>query len=225
MKKLPWLYITALFFLFYLLLYMNGEADLVFFLKPFLIPLLAIKLYYTRFFSVKKWLLLGLTFSWIGDVVLMFQDLGSFYFIAGLFSFLTAHVCYIYMFVFLKSFKKLSTKSWMLFSFVLLYLIVFLYLLITNGELKEMHLPVFLYSCVIGQMLWGAGCLYLNKPFAGYDLILLGAISFVLSDSILAINKFWTSSEIPDLSIYIMLSYLLAQYLIVSGIIWIHRFK
>ena len=67
-------------------------------LKPLLMPLLFLYVYYQEAFSTKKLLLLGLTFSWIGDILLLFASRGELSFIAGLLSFLTAHVFYIYLF-------------------------------------------------------------------------------------------------------------------------------
>jgi uncharacterized membrane protein YhhN len=45
--------------------------------------------------------------------------------------------------------------------------------------------------------------------------VLLGAMSFLLSDALLAINKF--VAPIPMAGLWVMLTYITAQYLIVKG--------
>ena len=52
---------------------------------------------------------------------------------------------------------------------------------------------------------------------SSYNLVFIGAIFFMISDSILALNKFY--QPIPFSNISIMLTYALAQYLIVLGIL------
>ena len=225
MKHLPWSYFTAVFFGVYVFLVFLGEHDAAWFLKPFLIPFLSTKLLFIPYFSNKKWLVFALTFSWIGDVMLMFKNIDSFYFIVGLFSFLLAHLFYIYLFAKLKSFSKMTLKSWLLLTFSMVYLICFLIFLFSNGTMEGMYFPVSIYAFVLSLMLWSAGCLFFVKPHSGYDWILIGALSFVASDSLLAINKFCHSLEIQDLSFYIIATYLFAQFAIFNGIIYVHRHK
>jgi uncharacterized membrane protein YhhN len=50
-----------------------------------------------------------------------------------------------------------------------------------------------------------------------YFTVLAGAILFVFSDSLIAINKF--AVGIPKSGIWIMTTYILAQYLIMSGLL------
>jgi uncharacterized membrane protein YhhN len=58
---------------------------------------------------------------------------------------------------------------------------------------------------------------YLSWEKPGNKYVFVGAISFVVSDSLLAINKFY--EPIERSSFLIMLTYLVAQYLIVVGIL------
>lgn len=50
-----------------------------------------------------------------------------------------------------------------------------------------------------------------------FILVFLGAILFVISDSILAVDKFYMSLKYSSISI--MLTYALAQYFIVIGLL------
>ena len=61
----------------------------------FLVPILLVAVYFSEGFTTKKVLLTALTFSWIGDVVLLFASKGEIYFILGLVAFLISHVFYI----------------------------------------------------------------------------------------------------------------------------------
>jgi uncharacterized membrane protein YhhN len=58
---------------------------------------------------------------------------------------------------------------------------------------------------------------YQKLPFRAATFLLLGAISFIFSDSIIALNKFGIGLNIWMPRITIMSSYILAQFLIVSG--------
>ncbi|MDR7370524.1 lysoplasmalogenase [Flavobacterium aquidurense] len=201
----------------YLLILLIGYENLDLFLKPILIPLLGFGVYFYRKFPTKNTLLAALLFSWIGDVILLFADIAEIYFILGLVSFLTAHV--IYCILFNNQIKTKANKNKVAFGIgsfaIALYLIGMLSLLLPSlGDLK---VPVIVYASVISIML-----LFVFKGFLvwedpGNKYIFIGAIVFVISDSILAINKFYTPIERS--SFLIMLTYLVAQYLIVVGVL------
>ncbi|MET0394586.1 MAG: lysoplasmalogenase, partial [Chitinophagaceae bacterium] len=78
-----------------------------------------------------------------------------------------------------------------------------------------MELPVKVYGIVISSMCM----LALHMPYLGNKpagrLMMAGALLFVLSDSVLAINKFYQPFDAAGL--VIMLTYGLAQLLIVQG--------
>jgi uncharacterized membrane protein YhhN len=200
-----------------------NREDISWFLKPFLIPFLFLAVYSCGDFPSKKFLLLALTFSWMGDVVLMFASKAEIYFIIGLVAFLLSHMLYIVLFS--KQLRINSSRNkavfWVGITAIIVYLIVMLSLLLpTLGNLK---IPVFVYAIVLSTMLLFAfkGYLKWSKPAGAY--ILFGAFSFVCSDSILAFNKFY--EPITFSSFLIMTTYLLAQYLIVVGILKLNRKK
>jgi uncharacterized membrane protein YhhN len=75
----------------------TNNQTLRYFSKPLIIPLLAaiyISYQHPRKPILKDHVLLGLLFSWVGDVLLQMPNL----FVPGLLSFLTAHVFYIIYF-------------------------------------------------------------------------------------------------------------------------------
>jgi uncharacterized membrane protein YhhN len=89
--------------------------------------------------------------------------------------------------------------------------------------LGDLKIPVIVYASVISVMLLFAynGLLIWKKPANQY--VFFGALFFVVSDSILAINKF--HMPIQKSSFIIMLTYLVAQYLIVKGILKLNSKK
>jgi uncharacterized membrane protein YhhN len=205
------------------LIILFGKAEIAWFLKPFLLPFLIVVVYLHQPFITKKILLTALTLSWIGDIILMFADNGEIYFIAGLIAFLLSHVSYIILFS--KQLKIYLKKSKILFwigvTTIAFYLIVMMLILLPSlGDLK---IPVFLYALTISIMLLFAlkGFMNWHKPASIY--ILIGAIIFVASDSILAFDKFYASLQYS--SFLIMATYLLAQYLIVIGILKLNKKK
>lgn len=207
----------------YLVLAFLGKDNVTWFLKPFLLPFLIIATQRAAGFETKKWLLSALIFSWIGDVILMFADKGELYFIFGLVSFLIAHILFIILFVKQKSEGKTPNK--IIFGFGLLLVSIYLssMLWLLFPSLGDLKIPVSVYALTISFMLVMAirGGLTWKNPMN--LLILNGAIAFVTSDSILAINKFY--SPLPNANFLIMSTYLIAQYLITFGILKMNQKK
>ena len=83
-------------------------------------------------------------------------------------------------------------------------------------HLGEMKIPVLIYGAVISIMLFIAA-LFIFVKKSGSIFIVAGALLFITSDSLLAINKFY--SPFINASMYIMLTYAFAQYYIVKGVI------
>lgn len=154
----------------------------------------------------------ALFFSWVGDVALIFDATIPWMFIVGLGGFLVAHLHYLFVFIKSKNGSKLMGKStWYVLPFFTLYAVGLIGVLWSSlGALK---LPVFVYAMVL--MLLGVFAVN-RKRSQGYVLVLLGAGFFIVSDSILAVNKFYTPFEIAR--VLTMLTYVLAQLFIVIGL-------
>ena len=183
--------------------------------KPLLVPALLLLLFYTSpAIAGKKLLMIGLFFSWMGDVFLLFEYKYALFFIFGLASFLTTHIFYIIYFLRIKSPNpSLLKKRPILIALVLAYGITLVWQLYPH--LKDLKLPVIVYAAVICTMLLCSLHIFLkvNKKAAGFYL--LGATVFVISDSLLAINKFY--QPFAYAAVFIMLTYCAAQYFIVRG--------
>jgi uncharacterized membrane protein YhhN len=158
----------------------------------------------------------ALVFSFLGDVFLVKNS--SLCFMLGLACFFIAHVFYILFFYRINSFSKANNALfWISALIILSYVITLNYLFRSNVAEQGLTVPVLLYSFILGLMVFAAintnNAAKYSGPFAFY--ITVGAIIFVSSDSMLAFNKFYLATPLPGF--YIMLTYCLAQFLIVFG--------
>jgi uncharacterized membrane protein YhhN len=198
------------------LLFLNIEGFDIY-MKPILLPILMIAVAVSENFPTKKILLTALTFSWIGDIILLFSDKGELYFIYGLVAFLISHLIYIVLFSKQQNTRANNNKAvfWMGILAILTYFVFMIDTLFP--KLGPLKIPVLIYAIVITTMLFFAFKGSLKWAIPANNYILIGAIVFVSSDSILAFNKFY--APIAHASFYIMVTYCLAQYLIVSGVL------
>lgn len=148
-------------------------------------------------------------FALLGDVFLMIPGDNPLYFQLGLGSFLVMQLSYIRLFV-----RQTEDKAWipapmrLPFGGILIY--VFSFLAFLNPHLADaMKTPVTLYAFALGAMLYFA--IRLKNP-----AIVWGAFFFVVSDSVLAFGKFYYS--FPGISSVVMLTYILAQLLLMSAL-------
>lgn len=140
-------------------------------------------------------IVLGLLFCLVGDVFL----LDDAYFIAGLASFLVGHLVFTYAFLSLKGFQK----KYGIFSVLLL--IGFSYFYYLKPSLGEITIPVGIYILVIVLMNWQALSLYVLEKSKIFLMISIGAILFLISDSILAFDKF--KEPFPFAGVLILATY------------------
>lgn len=194
-----------------------GIDAMHFVFKPLLVPALLLLLTQSKTTQPRKFLLVaGLFFAWLGDVFLLFEFKHSLFFIAGLACFLTTHIFYISYFL-----KISSTKTSMLARQPLWVAVVIAYgaILVWQlfPELGDLTIPVIIYATIICIMLLCSIHVFnkVNRQAALY--FLSGATVFVVSDSLLAINKFYQPFAFAG--VLIMLTYCAAQYLIVRGFI------
>lgn len=196
----------------------NVEA-LAFWTKPLLMPALAYWFWENAkgTSNIKAPILSALAFSTLGDVALLFAEGAELFFIAGLGSFLIAHIFYIIVFTRMVPLRAgfLKKRPWIVLP-VLLYLLGFIGFLWSDLCAQKMEIPVAVYALIISTML----CSVLNlKNFItknAFGCILLGALLFVFSDSLIAIHKF--KMPTADFGFGIMLTYIVGQFLIVWGV-------
>jgi uncharacterized membrane protein YhhN len=193
-----------------------GRTDIEWLSKPALMIVLAIS------FGSKatgpaplRFAIIGaLGFSWLGDVFLLADKASGGLFVYGLAAFLAAHLCYIAFFLTvgrrngrpripdLLVIAGIAFYTAALFGFVAPF----------TGDLV---LPVALYALVISTMLAASFAAFDLKHGIAGRLCVAGTAIFVVSDSILAINRF--ALPFAGASVLVMLTYGLAQWLICEG--------
>ena len=160
------------------------KPSLDYILKP-LTTVLIIVLAFTQqpeVFTTYKYLVIGaLILSLAGDVFLM---LPTDKFVHGLASFLGAHILYIIAFG--QGFGPYTEISYLIPSAV--YSIVFLWILLPKTG--KMKVPVLVYALVLMVFLWQATGRFYYLADESSLYIFLGAILFVVSDTILAYSRF-----------------------------------
>jgi uncharacterized membrane protein YhhN len=123
----------------------------------------------------------GLVCSTAGDIFLM---LPTDQFILGLVSFLIAHLFYISAFTYG---SKIRHAPWALIPFVIFGILIYVILFPYLGAMK---LPVAAYILVILVMGWRAWERWSQTAEITALFAFIGAVLFIISDSILALNRF-----------------------------------
>ena len=173
-------------------------------------PMLMITLfwyYYSNTKQLNKYFVLGLFFSFLGDLLLL--GTGEVYFIFGLLFFLIAHVFYIIMLLRLIPARKPKDFIMAGVPFLLLFLVLMNVLFAGLGSMK---IPVIIYAMTISFFGIVSLLLYLQSKTKISLLLLVGVLIFISSDTILALNLFYKTQLFYPL--LIMMTYVLAQYLI-----------
>lgn len=159
----------------------------------------------------------GLFFSLIGDVFLMFVEVEANFFIFGLIAFLIAHVCYISAFYLDYKWAPSIEKNTSRIAIAVFSLFCVGFYLYLRPHLGDMKIPVMIYAFVISLMAIMAVNRKGRVNTISFNLIFYGAILFLISDSLLAYNKFVTPNKYAGIGI--MGTYMLAQYFITIGAI------
>ena len=187
--------------------------------KPLLMPLLALYFIFATFTVGTNWFIfLALLFGCSGDIFLMLENEEK-WFMLGMVGFLIGHIFYIIAFLLSVGGRLIFFPLWgivMILPVVLILLLTFPKFKDHMGELK---IPVYVYMSVILFMhisaIFRLAAFDISCPC--FFLVWIGSILFILSDSLIAVDKFNDNFEIP--SFYIMLTYVLGQFLITQGII------
>ena len=219
-KNKLWLNLFLLIGILDILFTAEGLQDYRYFSKTLILPVLLLYFFqsskYLAETNLRKAVVAALIFSWVGDVLLLFPNL----FLFGLGAFLMAHICYILSFK-LAQFSPFSIGN---VNFIRLFFVnlpiyiaaAFVYYLI-QPNLSEMKIPVVIYLIVIVMMVTTARERYQKTIPASFWQVFVGGVMFMISDAILAINLFF--KPFPESGVLVMGTYIIAQFLIVRGIL------
>ncbi|MFY0601560.1 MAG: lysoplasmalogenase [Cyclobacteriaceae bacterium] len=192
-----------------------GWSDIIFFTKPLLIPLL---IYYLFIFSdgvislARLLTAAALLFSWVGDLVLLKQE-NQYYFLGGLAAFLIAQLIYAYA-LSKASFKKVEFQWKPLLPLMAYGALLMLALVRNSGSLAP---AIVVYGLGILAMVSVARLRRWGTNTESYKLAFIGAFLFVISDSILGLDKF--VFDIPAGDFFVMVTYIPAQFFLVKGLL------
>lgn len=197
----------------------KGEARLERFAKPltllFLLIWFAVR---TDLQGASAWFFAGLFFSLLGDVALLFER----GFLAGLFAFLLAHLCYI---VGINSPLGEVSLFWSLpIALILALSAARLLRRIAQGlAARQMHgliLPVYAYGLVLSMMLLSALMTLFRRDWSTSAALTLafGAALFYFSDLLLAWDRF--VNPLRRGRLWNMILYHSGQVLLAVGAFW-----
>jgi len=157
--------------------------------------------------SYSLWISIGLLFSLAGDVLLLRSD---HFFTLGLFAFLLTHIAYLFAFTRGTRFPA-RLGIWVLYLLFAACCNVLLFSWLPAG----LRLPVAVYSLFLLSMAAQAmgRSLLLRTTAARFAAI--GALLFVLSDGLLAVDRFYRPLRYAPL--LILVPYYAAQWLIASS--------
>jgi uncharacterized membrane protein YhhN len=194
-----------------------GSPSLHWISKPLIMVTLGLYYFFNATYrSTVVWL--AIFFSFLGDTTLMLESRDSVFFMVGLSAFLIAHIFYILSYGqyqdesednALKGIQKIRIA----FPIILAGTGLLVVLYPTLGDLK---IPVVIYALVLIVMVLNAVFRFGRTNNNSFWLVFGGSLLFMISDSLLAINKFLT--PVPSAGVWIMSSYMLAQFLIIQGL-------
>ena len=166
---------------------------------------------------MRMWFSLALLFSLLGDIFLM---LPKERFRAGLLSFLLAHLAYI------AGFLRQAPPRWDVVPLLPLPIAAGTYMLgrrilagLSARGHQSLRIPVAVYMGVIAAMLlvaWGTW-FHPNRPVGASVAVSVGALLFLLSDALLAWNRFVRPLAQARLKVRVL--YHVGQVLLVGGIL------
>lgn len=167
-----------------------------------LVPVALLLFYKLKLSSNKnqQYFLAGLVFSLLGDFLLGFD--ANNWFIFGLGAFFIAHICYILALKPIQFGQPVAVCVYLLSGALIFWLL--------QPGLGELLLPVFAYMLILLLM---AITTLLSKRSNRWMVI--GGLSFVLSDTLIGLNKFYL--PLPQAQLLIMISYYFAQFALVQG--------
>lgn len=181
--------------------------------KTLLMPTLIIY-YITNTSNFNIIVVIALIFAFLGDTLLLL-DHKDFFFLLGAFSFLIGHICYIYIFI--TNFNPSFFNKNILFVIPIYFILYFISINRLKKHTSNKILAVSSIYCAILYIMSLTALLRLDSvTYASFLPTYIGSILFIISDTSLGIKIFIKRTKF--LSILVMLTYILAQLLIVRGL-------
>ena len=197
----------------------TDNINLEYFVKPLIMIWMAV--YFLIFRKKKEFtlpVLVAFFFSWIGDNFLMFSGQNEIFFYAGVGGFFVSQLSYIYIFT---KYSEHGGRGFLQGNLILGFLFIAygagIYYLLYPGLEGAMKPIIFIYALVLIGMSMMALNRHTRVNHASFLLVFIGSMLFVISDSMLALNKFYMEFSLAGF--WIMITYIASQYLIMRGLI------
>ncbi|WP_186753465.1 lysoplasmalogenase [Echinicola salinicaeni] len=218
-KGIGWLYLYLFSGLADIALITQQQEQMRFISKPLL--MISLTAYFLSATTLIKNSLLrksvgaALILSLIGDVFLLFPEM----FLYGLGAFFIAQICYIIAFKLIQNhqinLRQINFLKIFFYNLPIYIAAAIVYFLI-NDNLQQLKTPVVLYILAMVMMVSTARERFKRTNTQSFVQVFLGAVLFLISDSIIALDLFF--QPIKNSGVLIMGTYILAQLLIVMGI-------
>jgi uncharacterized membrane protein YhhN len=160
----------------------------------------------------------AIIFSFGGDTLLMFDTSDPIFFILGLVSFLISHIFYILAYR-QHRIEKLTDGLQGIQRIRLAFPVILAgtgLVIVLYPVLGALRFPVMAYALVLVLMVLNALFRLGRTNSKSFWMVFGGALLFMISDSLLAINKFL--QPLPQSGLLVMTTYITAQYLLVEGL-------
>ncbi len=185
-----------------------NEPLVRYFSKPLITIVLAV-LYLTSVKKANFLYLAALFFSLLGDTILL--KIWGNLFLYAVFSFMITQLLYI--FILSRTIKSYKTGPLIMASipFVLTFCAVILFV---HESLGSLLLPISIYGLIITTLGGLSFYNYLEERSYPSLWMAIGVFLFISSDAVLAVKYFMISHRELELSLIVMATYILAQFLI-----------
>lgn len=202
---------AALLYLMVMLLVPSAEV----WIKPMLMPALLL-FYFLEAELMDKFLLRALIACWAGDVLLMLENQSPIFFLSGLVVFLIGHVMYILsMRRMVRTDVQHVRPEQTLLIMTLVAGVASVIWILVKEKAGDLLYPISVYVVVVVSMFYHALRRRSRTTKESFQCMIFGALAFFISDALLALNRYYV--KLPFASPAIMVTYLMAQYLLVVG--------
>jgi uncharacterized membrane protein YhhN len=223
MKSCKFWIVPGLFFLVATILNLVGRfvgnEVLASAVKPVLMPLLALTALAAAGSTERKevrLLVLALLLGCVGDIFLIYD--GFLLFVAGMVAFLSGHICYMCLFGG-KSWKGFTAKTWI--PAIIAMAALTAGLIVAIGVNGAMLAPMCVYGFALMLLIFSTLAGVFRFKTATWWILLVGALLFTFSDSLIAIGTF--NGDFPGREFLVMLTYIAAQTLLAIGAVRLSR--
>jgi uncharacterized membrane protein YhhN len=197
----------------------SDNINLEYYVKPLIMIWMAI--YFLIFRKKEEFtlpVLAAFFFSWIGDNFLMFSGKDEIFFFAGVGGFFFAQLSYIYVFT---KYSEQGGRGFLqrnlIFGFLFIAYALGIFWLLYPSLEGIMKLIILIYALSLMGMSMMALNRHTRVNHSSFLLVFIGSVLFVISDTMLALDKFYLEFWLAGF--WIMFIYIAAQYLIMRGLI------